>query len=608
MGGGGLTGTDKVAVVGGEEITSAELSGAMQNALDRAREQNPTLTMPQFVAGEAVNGELDLLIERFSVGIYAKEYGLRAGDNLVNSEILKIPAFRNLTGEFDQETYRARLQDAGITDAILRKDIGDGLLAQQMLRPAFAAPHMPEAAARQYAALVLERRVGQIGLVPSLEFAPEGDPTDDQLNTFYSENRSDYILPERRTVRFAGFGAESIQADLTPSAEQISARFEENADFYAASEARAISSFVVPTQEAANALAERIRGGVSLEAAAQEAGFQVATSEARNRENTNSATSFEFGERVFAASKGDVIEPAQAQLGWYVARLDDIVLTPARSLNEVSDEIAAQLQQENQAAALIDLSTRIEEMVDTGTSLSDVAEEFGLELTVVPELTADGQIFGSAAPGLPPALRPILDTAFQMEEGNPQLAELIPGTQFLVFDVSDVTESAAPPIADVRDQVVLRWRLAEGNKVAQEAANRILEAVRGGASLSDAMREENESLGQIEDVNLRRTELLASQDRRVPAALVLLFSMAQGSTKVLEDANALGWYVVDLATIETDPIDGNEELLEQTRAQLAPALVAEYNSQLARAIQEEIGVERSEEAIEDVRALLAGES
>ena len=605
---GALGGDDKVAVVGGEEITNSELNGAMNNALRREQDQNPTITMQQLVAGETLDNELDLLIERFSVGLYAKKYGLRAGDNLVNSEILKIPAFRGLTGEFDEDAYRAQLREAGITDAILRKDIGDGLLAQQMLRPAFAAPQMPEAAARQYAALVLERRQGKIGLVPALEFAPEGDPSDEQLNTFYSENRTDYILPERRSVRFAGFGAETITSDITPTAEQIAARFEDNSEEYAASEGRAVSSFVVPTEEAAKALVERIRGGVSLEAAAQEAGFQIAASEARDREATNTAASFEFGERVFAAEEGDIIEPTQAQLGWYVARLDDVVLTPARSLDQVRDEIAEQLTIENRAAALATLSTEIEDKLEEGTSLSDVAEEFNLEITEIAELTADGQIFGSQAPGLPPALRPILDTAFQMEEGKPQITELVPGTQFLIFDVNDITESAAPPIEDVRDQVILRWRLVEGNKVAKDAANRILAAVRGGASLREAMREENSKLGDIESINLRRTELLQAQNQRVPAPLILLFSMAQGSTKVLEDSNDLGWYVVDLETIETDSLEGNDELLAQTRTQLAPALVNEYNAQLARAIQQEVGVERNEEAIEALRAVLAGES
>ncbi len=605
---GGLTGDDKVAVVGGEGISNSEMTGAIGNALDRERTENPTITMPLFIAGGGLEGELELLIDRYSVGMFAKNYGLRAGDNLINSEILQIQAFRSLTGEFDQATYQAALRRQGITDAILRRDIGDGLLAQQLLRPAFAAPQLPAAAARQYAALVLERRKGQIGLIASTAFAPEGDPTDAQLTEYYTESRVDFILPERRTIRFAAFGPENINVEVEPTAEQIAARYEQNAERYAAGERRAISSFVVPTEAAATALVGRIRGGLSLEAAAAEAGFQVSAGELLDQEAMASATSFALAQNVFAVEDGAIAEPARAALGFYVARVDNVESIAARSLAEVSDEIALELRRDARANALIDLSSRIEEKVDTGTSLTDVATEFGLEVNVIPDVMADGRVYGALQQGISPALRPILGTSFQMDEGEPQLAELVPGARFMIFDVEEITESAAPPLAEIRDQAVAGWRRSEGAKLAGEAASRILEAVRGGATVTAAMAAENPALTQVEDIDLRRTELLSQQNQRIPAPLVLMFSMAKDSTKILEEGADAGWFVVDLDTIETDPIDGNEDLLAQTQAQLAPALVAEYNAQLSRAIREEIGVERNEEAIEALRKSLAGET
>ncbi len=605
---GGLTGDDKVASVGGEAITSNEMNGAMNNALDRARQQNPTITMPQYVANDGLSRELELLMDRFAIGQFAKKYGLRAGDNLVNSEILQIGAFRNVTGDFDQDTYQAALRRQGITDAILRKDIGDGLLAQQLLRPAFAAPQLPRAAARQYASLVLERRQGEIALIPSSEYAPEGDPTEEQLVAYYNESRSDYILPERRTIRFARFGADSVQAGEAPSDEQVAARFEQDAALYAAQERRAISSFVVPTEEAANALADRIRGGVSLETAAQEAGFNISSGDLRDRENMSSSTSFALAEAVFAAEQGDVVDPQRSQLGWYVARVDDIERTAARTLDDVRDVIATQIQEEGRAAQLIELSSRIEELVDTGTSLTDAANEFGLEVTSIPDVMADGQIYGALGQGISQALAPILDTSFQMEESEPQLAELVPGAQFVIFDVSDITESAAPPLDEVRDEVTSAWRRAEGNAIAREAADRILEAVRGGQSLAEAMRAENSALVQVESIDLERRELLANPQGRIPTALVLMFSMAQGSTKILEEDNDLGWFVVNLDTITTEPVADDDPVLLDTQTQIARALSGEYNAQFSRAVREEIGVERNEEAIENLRKVLAGES
>lgn len=605
---GGLTGDDKVVVIGDESVTSNEMTGAMNNGLDRARQQNPTLTMPQFVEQGGFEAEFELLIDRYAVGQFAKKYGLRAGDNLINSEILQISAFRNLTGEFDSETYQAALRQQGITDAILRKDIGDGLLNQQILRSAFAAPRLPRAAARQYAALLLERRLGWIGLVPSGEYAPSGNPTNDQLSGFYSENRGDFVVPERRTIRYVPFGANSVNVDLTPTAQQIAARYEADADQYDASERRAITSFVVPTEQAARALVERIRSGVSLEAAAAEAGFNVSTGELQERGDMASETSFALGEAVFAAQEGAIVEPARAQLGWYVARVDEVERTPARTLAQVRDEISQLLQDEARAEALLDLSERIERQVDGGASLSDVATEFDLEINTVQNVLADGRIYNSLGQGFNPQLRPLLSTAFQMDESEPQLAELVPGTVYMIFDVEEIVESAAPPLAEVREEAVAAWRRSEGNKKAKEAADRILAAVRGGASVSDAMRAENPALNQVERIDIERRELFAERENRIPSALVIMFSMAQGSTKILEEQNKLGWFIIDLDEIRADPVEDDNPILDGAREQIATALTLEYSTQLAKAIREEIGVERNEEAITALRRTLMGEN
>jgi len=604
---GGLSGDDDIAVVGDERITANEMTGAMNNALDRARQQDPSITMAQFIAEGGLDREIELMIDRYAIGEFARTYGLRAGENLVNSEILQIGAFRNLTGEFDQATYQAALRRQGITDAELRQDIAAGLLAQMVLRPALATPFLPEAAARQYTKLVLERREGQIALIPSLQFAPEGDPSTEDLAEFYNANRSEFIVPERRTIRIASLSAEDIAADVEPTQAEIAARYERDTERYEAGEQRSVRSFVVPTQQGARALVERVRGGLSLEAAAREAGFEVSSSELLDREALAEETSFELAQRVFAADEGDVVQPARSQLGWYVARVENVERTPARPLDEVRDEIAGELQAEAEAETLAELSSRIEELVDTGTSLSEVAEEFALETRVIPGVTADGQLYGSPGEQLDPQLRPILETAFLMDENEPQLAELVPGQQFLVFDVSNVTESAAPPIAEVREEVVASWRLEEGSEAARAAANRIAEKVRDGAELAEALREEDPSLTQIERINLSRRQLLANAQQRIPAPLVLFFSMAEGSTKLLEDSNDLGWYVLDLDSIEAEANEDDSQLVGQTRDQLAPALIAEYNAQLAAAIREEIGVERNAEAIADLRRRLAGE-
>lgn len=604
---GGVSNSDRIAVVGGEAIPVSDLTVASQTALDQVRAQNQTLTMPEFVAEGGFDEVIRQLIDRYTVGTYGEKYGLRAGDNLVNSEILQIQAFRGLTGEFDAKTYQAALARAGLNDKTFRRDLVDGLIEQQLLKPAIATPQLPAKIARHYAALVLERRRGEIALIPSTSFAPTGNPTDAQLAAWYQDNRTQFISPERRTLRFAVFGSDSLEVNATPTAAEIAARFKRDAAKFAASERRAVTSFVVPTQDAARALVAKIRGGMALEAAAREAGFTASPSEARDREAMSGATSFAFAEAAFKAAEGGIVDPAQGTLGWYVARVDSIARTPARTLAQATPEITTQLTGEKRGAAVADLTAEIEAEVDGGTALAEVAKAYDLTVETTPALLANGQAFGRPGAQIVPQLVPVLSTAFQMDESEPQLAEIIPGEQFVIFEVARIEEAAAPPLAQVRDAVVAGWKRAQGAKLAKAAADRITAKVRGKTALTAALAAEGKAGFEREPIDLERRALLARMQGNVPPPLVLMFSMAEGSVKVLEAPRNLGWYVVNLDEISTDSVDDQPELVAQTRQQLGQALSDEYRRQASAAMRKELGVTRNEAAITTVRKQLLGE-
>ena len=604
---GGVSNSDRVAVVGGDAIPATDLVTSAQNALDQVRQGNPTLTMPEFIAEGGLDEVVRQLIDRYTVGNYGEEYGLRAGENLVNSEILQIPAFRGLTGEFDPQTYQAALRQRGLTDAILRRDLQDGLIEQQLLRPAVAAPRLPEKVARRYAALVLERRKGEIALIPSEAFAPAANPSDTVLAEWYGKNRTQFIRPERRVLRFAVFSADTLEVSATPTPAEIAARYKRDAARYQASERRAVTSFVVPTQDAAKSFVTRIRAGLSLEAAAREAGFNAAQSELRDREATSAATSFAFAEAAFKAPQGGVVEPAQGTLGWYVARVDKVERIPARSLAQATPEITEQLAQEKRVAAIADRTAEIESEIDGGTALAEVAGAYKLKVETTPALLANGRAFGRPDVQIVPELAPVLATAFQMEESTPQLAEIIPGQQFVIFEVARIEEAAAPPLAEVREQATIGWKRAEGAKLARAAADRITAKVRGKTALAAALAAENKSGVEREVIDLERRALLAQRAGNVPPPLVLMFSMAQGSVKVLEAPRNLGWYVVSLDEISTSPVDQEPGLVAQTQQQLAQALSDEYRRQATAAMRKELGTTRNDAAIAAVRKRLTGE-
>jgi peptidyl-prolyl cis-trans isomerase D len=604
---GGISGSDSVAVVGDDKIGTSEFARTASSAVEQIRQNSPTITMRAFIEQDGLDNVYDQLVDRYVLAGYAQSYGLRAGDNLVNSQIMQLPAFQGPDGNFSQSSYETFLQNQNLTDALVRTDLRQGLLSEQITLAAVRGARLPKKFAKHYGGLLNESRKGMIAFVPSSAFAPKDDPSDEQLKAFYEAEKARFVRPERRVVRFTTFGVDNVTDRTTPTDAEIAARFEKDKDQYGASQSRSFTRLIVPTQDAANAIKSRIEKGEAFDAVAKDLGFSSSDVESTDKGSYAAATSSAVADAAFAAGRGEIAKPVRGSLGWHVTRIDTVTNRAARTLADATPELRKTMSEEMRIAALSDLSAQIEEEVDSGAPLSEVAESLGVKITTTKELTADGRVYGTAQETAPKELAGALETAFDMDEGEPQLAEITRGETFLVFEVGEITQSAAAPMDEITDELTAAWKMDEGSKLAKEATDRILKRVEEGATLGAAVSKEETRLPPAENVNLNRREIV-QENRQVPPPLALLFSMATGTTKRLETANKIGWFVVNLNEINAKSLGDDEKALAATSQQLQSALVAEYSQQLTAAMREEIGVERNDAAIEAVRKQLLGES
>lgn len=605
---GGIAGGDRVAIVGDTKIGTAELVRAANDALRNARQDDPTLSMQAFVAQGGLNDTLDLLIDRAAFREYTKVHGLRAGSNLVNSEIRQIAAFRGPDGNFSEDVYRRALAQQGFSDKQVRADLGTALLVQQLILPASTGTVMPDALAKRYAQLFKERRVGTVLTLPALAFAPGAAPTGKQLADFYSANKSKFIRPERRTIQYATFDASALGSSIEPTSAEIAERYKRDAARYAASETRDFTQLIVPTQAAAESIRSKVATGGSLEAAAQAAGLRTSKIAGSKRAALRSQFSAAVADAYFSASKGALTNPVRSPLGWHIARVDSVETRAARTLDQARGEIREALLTEKRATGLADLAIRIEGLLDEGATFAEVAKEFALAPKSTAPLIATGQVYGSLDQKAPEEVLPALQSAFQMDEEEPEVAPLGTGGTYLLYEVKDVTPSAAAPLAEIRNEVAAAWKRDAGAKSARAAADRVLANLAKNMTLAQALQAAKVSGGKIEPVDLTREQLARMGGQRIPPPIALLFSMAQGTAKKLEAPDDMGWMVVALDKIALDDIAANDPLIAQARAELGRQVGQEYAEELRTALRKAVGVERNTAALAAVRKQLLGQN
>lgn len=604
--GGNSGGGDRAATVGKKHITTAALGQAVTSSFENMKQDNPSLSMKLFIAQGGIDQVLQQMIDRTAISAFGEKHGIVAGDRLVDSEIAKLPAFHGPDGRFSDAAYKQMLQQRGLSDKMVRDDLSQGLIAKQVLVPASFGATFPQGMALRYAALLKEQRSGAIGMIPSAAFAPKAAPTPAEIAAHYTKTRNAYLRPERRVIRYAVFDDSALKNVPAPTEAEILARFTANKAQYAASESRSITQLIVPTEAAARAIMAEMAKGSTLEAAASAKGLSTAKLSAMSKQAMTGEYSQAAADAAFAASRGALAGPAKSALGWHLMRVDGIEAKAGRSLDQVRAELTTQIAAEKRRTALSDFSARIEDEFDNGGTLSDIAKELSLTLVQSQPLTADGQIYGKPGEKAPAELARVIQTAFAMErENQPQLAEVEAGKKFLVYDVTTITAAAPAPLAEVSQSVAMELMLEKGAGAAKAAAEKVLGAARKGTDLAAAMASLGVALPPVDRIAMGREQLVA-RGQQVPPPLALLFSMAEGTVKLLPAPGNRGWYVVALKDIVPGIVAANDPLLASARQELGGLVGREYADQLRRAIRTEVGVERHETAIRSVSTQLNG--
>ena len=609
-GGGGLgdlgglrSGT--VASVGGEKLTTDRLTDETQRQFERLRREQPELDMAAFLRRGSMEEVLDQLIDLTAVTVFGREQGLGVSRAMIDRDIASVPAFQDLTGRFDDATFRRVLAQERLTEQQLRDDLEARLMQRQLVLPVAGSAYVPNAIAQQYASLLLEQRTGIVGAVPSTAMGAGQEPSDAELAAFYRTNRARYTIPERRVIRYALFGPAQVAALTQASEAEIQAAYRQN-PAYAARETRSLSQVVLQNEAAAKAFAQKVAGGTGFAAAAAQAGYGASDIALgiNSREALAGKSSPAVAAAAFGAAKGATVGPIRSPFGWHVVRVDDIIVSQARPLAAVRGEIAAQIQQRKAANALSDLAGKIEEAIGDGSSFDEIAAAQKLAIVESPPVTATGAAPGNPGWQAPAELKPLLEGSFAVEPGDDPAVETVQENQlYALVSVARAIPAAAPPLAQIRDRVKADLIVRRASDRARAVATAIVARINAGTPPAQAFAQAPVSLPAVQTLTATRRDI-ARQNAQVPPPMAMMFSLPRGKARLLAAPDGRGWFVVYLDKVV--PGDARKEpgLAEAVRGQFAQIIGDEYARQFTAAIRASLEVKRNDEAVRKLRTEL----
>jgi peptidyl-prolyl cis-trans isomerase D len=512
--------------------------------------QEPT----QAVRSETAREALRQLIAQAALNQELQRLRVVTPDQAVRQAVFAIPAFRGPNGQFDRATFEAALRNNGLTEARFLEMLRGDLAQRQLLGAVAAGATAPETLLRPLFQGQSEKRSADMVEFPVASATEPPTPTEAELQRWYDNHPDRYSAPEYRRIKAIVLSPQTVAKDVTITDDDLKAAYQQHQADYVTPAKRSAQVVSITDEAKAKALAETWRGGAdwaAMQKAAQDAGGSaIALDDATEREFPDPA----LARAVFAATPDSVTGPDKGALGWFVVRVTKAADGSERSFDDVKDKLRAELLASRAADIIYDRANKVDNVLGSGASLDEMPSDLGLA-GVAGTLDADGnKPDGEPAPIPGPAelKTQLVKAAFDGQKGDPpRLIEVVTpstgGSSYYALSIEDVTPPAVKPFDQVKEQVAGNWTHDAERHAQEQAAAKVLAAVKGGQSLADA--------AAVAGVSVRRTPLVtrSGSAEGVPEPLQqVLFSLKPGEPTMVETPESF-IVAVPAEIVEADP-------------------------------------------------------
>lgn len=576
-----------VATVGDVEVTAQDYARAVQTQVSSYSQQlGMQISAQELLAVGLGQDVLRSLLARAALAHETGRIGLSVGDEVVASQVVKMPAFQGVSGSFDRDTYRFQLDRLNQSEAEFENEVRRDAALELMQALISGGITAPAVMTEKMDLWVNEKRGFSVLQLAEADLAtPLAEPVEADLTAFHAAHPEMFIKPEAKRITYIALLPQGIAADQPVDEAAVRALYDERIEDYVRPERRIVERLVYPDQAAADAARAKLDAGATFEELVADRGLGLVDTDLGDVEKEDLG---DAGEGVFAAAEGAVVGPLPSNLGPAIFRVATVLAAEETTFDTVKDELALELQIEAARAAIDARYEEIDDLLAGGATLEEIASDEALSIATI------DHVVGS--PGLAEiegyeAFRAAADA---VAEGDFSETIGLEDGGIFALRLDEVVPEAPIPFVEAREAVTTAWRADALTKALSARAAEIRTEVEGGKSLG--------AFGIV--------DVVAQSDRDgsvegAPSSLIeTVFALAEGAVTVIEAEGIIA--VVRLDRVLPAPTEGEEA--EANRAEMAAAIAqsitADAFEAYTAAITLEAGISLDQSAVEAVNASL----
>ncbi len=477
---------NNLAVAGQSKLTEAQLDQEVERQLRSATDdRGRAISKAQAVERGMIDQIFQRELFRTALIAYADKLGAQATDASVLDVIRSDPSFESDTGSFDPLRFDQLLRANGFSPAMFESFLKRDLTITRLTEAAQAGLQPPPALSSLQAAYAGELRTVRWFILPRASLPPVDAVTDEDLQTFYDQQKQALTNPQRRRISLINLSVDDFLSKAEYTEDDLRAYYDAvKLQQYSGPDTRSWTEFVFDSEATARAALGRIAGG----AAAGSLDGLANTAERFGRQ-TDMANS-DLGNRVFGptATPGGIFGPVQTGKFFTIVRLESVTPGEVKPFDAVRDDIVSALSQEQAIGLYYESITRLDNLIGTGAGLEQIASDMGTPLLSLAPVDRSGVTELGFAPSVLRVDPDILTRAFELTEGS-KTARFGQDESAYLLRVDEVVDAFTPPLDDIREDLrTVLTRQKESEALTSEAQS-IKTGVESGATTFEAAAE-----------------------------------------------------------------------------------------------------------------------
>ena len=481
-----------VATVGSKEITNADLNfevSTQQFALSQRFPDQEIDDETLFTLSK------NSLINKFSVLDFLDSKKTILTDEFIYTQLAEEEQFQE-NGRFSKARFESFARSNGFIPSDYLKRVREDFLISIWRQSIINSSFITDLEVSESMALADQERDVTFIKLAAERFKNSVSYKEEDLQNYFIENKSAYMVPDRAKVSYISLNSEDLQSTVKVSEEAIKLEYENYLRDFDSSERKSVSHImlnITDARDSASASAElilikdRLNQGEAFEELVVEVSEDGGTKDIEGSLGITDGTLLppEFEQALLSMEEGEIFGPIELLSSVHLIRLDEVIKPEPETLEDLSPKFREDLLTNKAEEIYVDLLEEVSDLAFSSDSIKDIAETLDQDLietdyfsrSEIPEILSTNSIS---------------DFIFEdFSEGN--FPELIETSQLsaVLIQISDYVEQSQLEYIDVRSEIEDTYVLRESLKASEAFVLKSIEDLRADKTFEILSSENN---------------------------------------------------------------------------------------------------------------------